>query len=74
MFSKGDIVKAIDAIKHSLQWRKEFEVDKIIHAFDTKKDSSNDDDDEEDMAAILLKENETGKIYTRLVTTVLVSL
>jgi hypothetical protein len=73
MFSKGDIAKTIDAIKHSLQWRKEFEVDKIIHAFDTKKDSSNDDDEEEDMAAILLKENETGKIYTRLVTTVLVS-
>ena len=48
-FLQGDVSKAIDAIKTTLQWRKEFEVDKIIHAFDNtkKKDTNNADDDEE---------------------------
>jgi CRAL/TRIO domain len=40
-----------------LAWRKEFEVDKIIHCFD--------EDGDLEMRAIMLKENETGKIYIR---------
>jgi hypothetical protein len=41
-----------------LKWRKEFEVDKIVRAFDDEKEGG-------EMAAILRKESETGKIYTR---------
>mmetsp|Transcript_720 Transcript_720/g.1320 ORF Transcript_720/g.1320 Transcript_720/m.1320 type:complete len:345 (+) Transcript_720:128-1162(+) len=60
---KGDIPKAIEAIKFTLQWRKEFQVDKLVRAFDKK--TSKDQGDEIDMAAILRKESETGKIYAR---------
>lgn len=63
---KGDIDKAISAIKHTLKWRNEFQVDKIVAALeDDAKGISNENNDGEDFAAILRKENETGKIYVR---------
>mmetsp|Transcript_29195 Transcript_29195/g.79011 ORF Transcript_29195/g.79011 Transcript_29195/m.79011 type:complete len:400 (-) Transcript_29195:328-1527(-) len=71
---KGDVAKAIAAIKHTLQWRKEFHVDKIVSALEddeAKKnginnmESNDDEEEEEDLATILRKENETGKIYVR---------
>ena len=60
---QGDISKAIAAIKHTLEWRKEFGVHKVISAFD--KTSSSTSDDEIDYASILTEETETGKIYIR---------
>ena len=63
--------KAIAAIKHTLRWRKEFRVDKLVSSLedDAKKQKENSKEkesgEEEDFAAILRKENETGKIYVR---------
>lgn len=57
--------KAIEAVKRTLAWRKEFQVDKIVNAFDKSKQASSSDDDEEDFAAILTEETETGKVYVR---------
>jgi nicotinamidase-related amidase len=56
-----------------LQWRKEFEVDKIVRSLENADDDDggNDGNDGEsiitttDLATILRKENETGKIYVR---------
>ncbi|KAG7358391.1 CRAL-TRIO domain containing protein [Nitzschia inconspicua] len=61
---KGDILKAIAAIKSTLAWRKEFQIDKIVNAFDKTKQSTARPD-EIDFAAILTHETETGKIYAR---------
>lgn len=63
---KGDVDKAINSIKRTLQWRKEFQVEKLVSALENDaKRIPNENDDGEDFAAILRKENETGKIYVR---------
>jgi hypothetical protein len=54
---QGHVDHAIHKIKDTLAWRKEFEVDKIVHCFD--------EDGDLEMRAIIQKENETGKIYMR---------
>jgi CRAL/TRIO domain len=54
---QGHVDDAIRKIKATLAWRKEFEVDKIMHCFD--------EDGDPEMRAIIEKENETGKIYCR---------
>jgi len=54
---KGNLQKAIRKIKDTLAWRKEFQVDKIIHCMDA--------DGDEEFRSILLHENETGKMYSR---------
>ena len=54
-----------------MQWRKEFEVDKIVRSLENNEDEDDGGNDGEsivtstDLAAILRKENETGKIYVR---------
>jgi len=64
---KGDVAKAIDAIKYTLRWRKEFRVDKLVSALedDAKNLNHKPNEQEEDFAAILRKENVTGKVYSR---------
>ena len=66
---QGDVAKATNAIKHTLEWRKEFQVDRLVSALDddstNKNDKLNKNEQDEDFAAILRKENETGKIYVR---------
>jgi hypothetical protein len=54
---KGDVTKAVDAIRHTLEWRTEFGVDRIINAFTTETNN--------EMASVIKRENETGKIYIR---------
>lgn len=54
-----------------MQWRKEFEVDKIVRSLENNEDEDDGGNDGEsivtstDLATILRKENETGKIYVR---------
>jgi hypothetical protein len=53
-----------------LQWRKEFEVDKIVRSLENEDEDDGGNDGESivtstDLATILRKENETGKIYVR---------
>ena len=62
-FAQGDVAKAITKIKNTLRWRKEFQVDKIVSALED--DAKGTPKSGEDFAAILRKENETGKIYVR---------
>ncbi len=57
--------KAIVAIKATLQWRKEFQVEKIKRAFEGDDDGSSSGDVSREMADIISQENETGKIYIR---------
>jgi hypothetical protein len=66
---KSDIAKAIHSVKSTLAWRKEFQIDKIVTAFAQKNNHPltrvATAGQEEDFASILIKETETGKIYTR---------
>jgi len=71
---KGDVAKAINAIKYTLKWREEFQVDNIVSALEDNEPKKNgnydknmedNSDGQENLAAILRKENETGKIYVR---------
>jgi hypothetical protein len=57
------VEKAISKIKQTIAWRKEFEVDQIRHAFDSNGMVSNKSG--LDYRSIIMKENETGKIYVR---------
>ena len=65
---KGDVAKAIHKCKSTLAWRKSFGVDDIISCFN-KNDSTNTSQaklaTQEELRAILLKENETAKVYVR---------
>lgn len=54
---KGNVEHAITKIKHTIAWRRDFEVEKIKHCFDEGGD--------EEMRRIIFHENETGKIYCR---------
>jgi len=66
---KGHIAKAINSIKLTLRWRKEFQIDKIVAALEddakTTNDKPNGNEQNEDLATILRKESETGKMYVR---------
>jgi hypothetical protein len=64
---KSDITKAIHSVKSTLAWRKEFQIDKIVSAFAPNKSLTAvvAQGEQPDFAAILTKETETGKIYTR---------
>jgi len=57
LFTQGVLVKAIASLKATLKWRQEFEVDRIKRCMES--------DDDEEMKAIMMQENETGKIYVR---------
>lgn len=54
---KGDVEKAIFKIKDTIQWRQDFEVEKIKTCFEPQGDA--------EMRAIIAKENESGKVYCR---------
>eukprot|EP00977_Amphora_coffeiformis_P008758 scaffold1984_cov162-Amphora_coffeaeformis.AAC.7 len=54
---KGNTAKALEKLRSTLKWRKEFQVDKIVQC-------SQDGGDPE-IRKIIAKENETGKIYVR---------
>lgn len=56
---QGDVKKAVAKLKGALAWRLEFEVDKILKAFDSADGSGNE------MTSIIQKENETSKLYVR---------
>lgn len=55
---KGDVSKAITAIKYTIQWRKEFGVVDLVRCLEESSDHP-------ELAAVLQKENETGKMYAR---------
>lgn len=54
---KGVLNKAIRSLKVALQWRRDFEVEKIVNAFQTDGDPA--------MKTILEEENAPGKMYVR---------
>jgi len=54
---KGDTKKAIDSIKLSIAWRKEFGVTDLVQCFERNGNS--------ELANVIRKENETGKMYVR---------
>jgi hypothetical protein len=56
------LIKAIESMQYTLKWRQEFGVDGIVRCLDGTKEKEAGDDE---LAAILLKENDTGKIYSR---------
>jgi hypothetical protein len=73
---KGNVGKAIAAVKRTLKWRKEFRVDELktclLDASTTttttnisRGSGSSKDDDGDDLASILREENESGKLYVR---------
>jgi hypothetical protein len=73
---KGNVGKAIAAVKRTLKWRKEFRVDELktclLDASTTttttnisRGSGSSKDDDGDDLASILRQENESGKLYVR---------
>lgn len=55
--SKGDLTRAIESVKSTLQWREEFGVDAIVNCLEPNGD--------QELAAIIRAENATGKIYSR---------
>jgi hypothetical protein len=75
---KGDITKAIQRTKYAIQWREKFGVEKMLQAvhgdhYTSRRDhdvnihNGHDINEEEmkELRDIILKENETGKIYAR---------
>lgn len=70
---KGDVTKAIQRTKYAIQWRENFGVEKMLQAVHgdddnyTKNHNNNEEKEEEmkQLRNIILKENETGKIYAR---------
>ena len=57
--TQGNTEKALEKLRSTLQWRKEFQVDKIVQC--TDRDGGGDSE----MRKLITKENETGKIYVR---------
>eukprot|EP00568_Trieres_chinensis_P001959 CAMPEP_0183308832 /NCGR_PEP_ID=MMETSP0160_2-20130417/22556_1 /TAXON_ID=2839 ORGANISM="Odontella Sinensis, Strain Grunow 1884" /NCGR_SAMPLE_ID=MMETSP0160_2 /ASSEMBLY_ACC=CAM_ASM_000250 /LENGTH=324 /DNA_ID=CAMNT_0025472733 /DNA_START=30 /DNA_END=1001 /DNA_ORIENTATION=- len=64
---KGDVNSAIQKIKSTIAWRKDFEVDKIMSCFDHNDEhrDGHDNDDMDKMRQIIEEENATGKAYVR---------
>eukprot|EP00980_Cylindrotheca_fusiformis_P002730 scaffold629_cov140-Cylindrotheca_fusiformis.AAC.7 len=66
---KGNVPKAIESIQRTLKWRKEFHVDAIATCLQKEQEDIDNatpaNMGEEDLAAIIRKENETGKLYVR---------
>lgn len=78
---KGNVKSAVQKLRDALVWRKEFGVDIIKTCFDFDMESENESENESDenndkklfeleqkrkeMRSIIMKENESGKIYCR---------
>ena len=77
---KGDVTKAIQRTKYAIQWREKFGVEKMlqaVHGDNYKSHIQNihnvnindghnlNEDERKQLRDIILKENETGKIYAR---------
>lgn len=61
---KGKVPKAIEAVRRTLKWREEFQVNAIRSCLHSSS-SSPEEEDSDLLANVIRKENETGKLYVR---------